>query len=599
MDEKSNSKRNKKVLWRFLSYVKPYWFLIVLAAIGGVVKFTTPLAFPQVMRYFIDFVFSPSSTLTAEQKLFEVNKWSLAIVAIYLFIWVPFTYIRHYFAGMAGHRVIFDLRYQLYQHIQRMSASYYNQNQSGAIVSRLINDIALAQNMVGNALTNIWMDGTVIIVLLVIMFKMNFYLTLAALSIFPIYIFATRRLGKLVKQNSRMVQDEIEEISGDLQQKIAGFAVVQTFAREKFEQLQFFRESRKLLEYTIQSARLSSINMVVVGFLTATAPVFVVWIASQLILRSGLTVGEMIVFYSYLGQFYFPINRFSELNVIFSTSLAAIERIFEVFDMQPDVKEKEDAIECSEDFKGEIEFRNVTFSYEEDKKVLNGLNLKIPAGKKVAIVGSSGSGKSTLVSLLPRFYDCSDGSILLDGRDVRDYKLRSLRQNIGMVLQETILFSGSLMENIRYGNPRASKKQVIEAAKAANAYDFITQLPDGFNTEVGERGVKLSGGQKQRIAITRVFLKNPKILLLDEATSALDSESENLIQDALERLMRGRTTVVIAHRLSTIIDADMIVVMNKGQIMEIGSHDELMAKYGFYRHLFEEQFKDIKEIIEV
>lgn len=589
--------KKKPVFIRFLSYVRPYWFMIGIASIGGMVKFTVPMIFPQIMRYFIDVVLNPNSAMTTAVRLHELTKWSLIIIGLYIFIWTPFTYVRHYYAGKVGHRVIFDLRYHLYLHIQRMSATYFNQNQSGGIVSRLMSDIALAQNMVGNALTNIWMDGAVVIVLLVIMLRMDPVLTLVSLSIFPFYIVATKRLGKLVKANSRMVQDEIQEMASGLQEKIAGYTVVQAFAREKFEQIRFFKEARKLLVHTIRTVQLSTINVLIVGVLTAIAPVLVIWVSGQRILSGHLTIGEMVVFYSYLGQFYLPINRFSELNVIFSTSLAAIERVFEVFDQQTDVIERPDALEIDRNMRGEVSLQNVTFSYDKGSKVLKNVNLTVIPGQKVAIVGSSGSGKSTLISLIPRFYDPEEGRICIDGVDIRDYKLRSLRQNIGMVLQDTILFSGSLRENIAYGNPKASEKEIIKAAMDANAYEFIQQLPYGLNTEVGERGVKLSGGQKQRIAITRAFIRNPKILILDEATSSLDSESENLIQEALDRLMKGRTTFIIAHRLSTIINSDFIVVVDQGKIKETGTHEELIAIGGIYKHLFDEQFRDIVEIM--
>jgi len=594
---RKNKRRKKSEFVRFLSYIKPYWFMIAIAAFGGIIKFTMPMVFPKVMQYFIDDVLSSESTMSYTEKLHELTFWSLLVIGLYLFIWVPGVYVRHYYAGKVGHKVIFDLRYDLYLHIQRMSSSFFKENQSGSIVSRLMNDINLAQNMVGNALTNIWMDGAVIFVLLFVMLKIDPLLTLVSISIFPVYIIASKKLGRLVKKNSRQVQDEIAEMTGELQEKISGYAVVKSFARERYEKLRFFKEARKLLDYSIQSTKLNSINMFVVGFLTAFAPIIVIWFSGYLIINNRLTVGEMVVFYSYLGQFYFPINRFSELNIVFSTSMAAIERVFEVFDREPDVKEKEDAIECSADLKGEVEFKNVSFGYDNDSLILKNVNFKVKPGMKVAFVGPSGSGKSTLVSLLPRFYDPVEGTISIDGVDIRDYKLASLRKNIGMVLQDNILFSGTLEENIKYGNPRASKAEIIEAAKAANAYDFIIQSPYKFDTEVGESGMKLSGGQKQRIAIARVFVKNPKILILDEATSALDSESENQIQEALDRLMKGRTTFVIAHRLSTIINSDIIMVVDDGEIKEMGTHEELLKKSGLYEYLFNQQFGEVKKLM--
>jgi ABC-type multidrug transport system fused ATPase/permease subunit len=586
--EKQMDKRDK-VLGRFLKYVKPYTVLIVLAVIGGIIKFSVPLIFPRIMQYFIDDLFSPGSIMSTNEKMHELNKWTLIILGIYTFIWIPGTYIRHYFVVKAGHKVIYKLRYDLYKHIQHMSASFYNQNQSGGIVSIIMNDIALAQNLIGNALTNIWMDGFLVIILLIIMIKMDPILTLASLTIFPVYILVGKKLGRKVKENSHLLQEETQEMSAHIQEKISAYSVVQAFAQEKHEKKAFKNESKNLLEYQLNSGKLSSINTVIAGFLTAIAPIIVVWVGCIRVNEGILTIGQLITFYAYLGNFYTPINRFAELNVVFGTSMASLERVFRTMDLPADINDKPDAIPCK-NIKGDIEFSNLYFKYDEEHITLHDVNLKIDAGKRVAIVGASGSGKTTLVSLLPRFYDASSGQITIDGIDLRDYQLHSLRENIGIVLQETVLFSGTIRDNILYGRLDATEQEIMDAAKAANAYDFIMDLPDKFDTMLGERGTRLSGGQKQRIAISRVFIKNPRILILDEATSALDSESENLIQDALERLMEGRTTIIIAHRLSTVIDANEIVVMNKGVLIERGPHEELLKKGGYYKHLYDAQF---------
>lgn len=582
-------KSGKSVFIRFLGYVKPYVGLLVLGSIGGIIKFSTPLVFPRIMQYFIDTVFSPTSIMTSSQKIVELNKWTLFVLALYVLVWVPGTFIRHYFTGKAGYKVIYDLRQDLYKHIQAMSASYYNKNQSGGIVSLMMNDIGLAQNLVGNALTNVWMDGSVIIVLLVVLFKMDWVLTCASLSIFPFYIVISKRIGKKVKYNSHMVQEETQDMSANLQEKIGGYTVVQAFSQENFEQKNFTKDSIRLLGYQLKSSKLGSLNNVFTGFLTSIAPIFVFWVGCQRINAGALTLGQLVVFYTYLGHFYLPITRFAELNLVFATSMAALERIFRTLDLPIEIKDKDDALECKA-IKGEIEIKDIKFAYDTQKQVLKGIDMIIPAGERIAIVGSSGSGKSTLVTLVPRFYDVSQGEILIDGVNIKDYKLHSLRRNIGMVLQETILFSGTIRDNILYGKLDATQDEIIAAAKAANAYEFIMAMPYGFDTVLGERGAKLSGGQKQRIAITRVFIKNPKILILDEATSALDSESENLIQDALERLMKGRTTIIIAHRLSTVINSDEIVVMSEGNIVERGSHKQLIELDGNYKRLYDAQF---------
>lgn len=591
MSEVMEKPRKKRSFLRFLGYVKPYTWLIVIGSAGGIIKFTVPLIFPRIMQHFIDDVFSTDSIMTTSQKMYELNYWTLIIIGIYTLIWIPGTYIRHFFTSKAGNHVTFTLRYDLYKHMQGMSASYYSKHHSGGIVSVLMNDISLVSNLVGNALTNIWMDGVLVIALLFIMLRMDWVLTLASLSIFPFYLFIGKKIGRKVKRNSHMIQDETEEMSAHLQEKVGGYSVVQAFTQEDYESKRFGREATKLLNFQLQSGILASLNTTVTGYLTALAPIIVIWVGCQRVSSGILTLGELITFYAYLGNFYLPINRFAELNVVFSTSMAALERVFQVMDQTPDITDSPDAVECN-NIKGELALKNISFCYDQNEQILKNMNLTICAGERIALVGASGSGKSTLVSLIPRFYDVRNGSISLDGKDIREYKINSLRQQVGIVPQETILFSGSIRENILYGNPKASEEDIIAAAKAANAYDFIQAMPDGFDMVLGERGAKLSGGQKQRIAIARVFIKDPKILILDEATSALDSQSEKLIQEALDRLMVGRTTIMIAHRLSTVVNADEIVVINKGKIIEKGSHIQLLAQNGTYARLFHIQFDE-------
>ena len=588
---KSENGGTKSSFRRFLKYVRPHIWLIVIAAVGGIIKFTVPLIFPRIMQHFIDDVFSAQSVLGTSEKVHQLNYWTLIIIGVYTFLWIPGTYVRHYFTSKAGNQVTFALRYDLYKHMQRMSASYYSKHQSGGIVSILMNDIALVSNLVGNALTNIWMDGVLVIALLFILLRMDWVLTLASLSIFPFYLFINKKIGRRVKRNSHMVQDETEEMSAHVQEKVGGYSVVQAFTHEEFERKRFRKEATKLLNFQLQSGMLSALNTTVTGYLTALAPIIVVWVGCQRVNSGVLTIGELVTFYAYLGSFYLPINRFAELNVVFSTSMAALERVFHVMDQTPDIQDTPNAVECT-DIMGEIMLKNISFSYEDNEQIIKNMSLSIRAGERIALVGASGSGKSTLVSLIPRFYDIGGGSVCLDGRDIREYKVQSLRQQVGIVPQETILFSGSIRENILYGNPKATDEDIIAAAKAANAYDFIEDMPEGFDTVLGERGAKLSGGQKQRIAIARVFIKNPKILILDEATSALDSQSEKLIQEALDRLMIGRTTILIAHRLSTVVNADEIVVMNKGKIIEKGNHIQLLAQNGAYARLYHTQFDE-------
>ncbi|MHC1692998.1 MAG: ABC transporter ATP-binding protein [Sphaerochaetaceae bacterium] len=577
---------------RFLRYVKPYWYLIVLAAMGGIVKFTVPLVFPQVLSYLVDNVLNAGSLMTLAEKQQVIIRTSVGVLALYLVIYLPFTYIRHYAAQKASNNTIFDLRYDLYLHIQQMSASYYNSHQSGSIVARLINDISQAQNLIGNALTNIWIDGLVIFFLLFVMFRISVPLTWISLAIFPPYILFTKKFKRRIKEASRRVQDGTEAMQGNLQEKVTGFNVVQSFTREPEEQQNFQGEARALLQDSLSGAKWSGLNNTVGGFLTGIAPVLVVFAGSFLILKGQLTLGQMILFYSYLGSFYLPVNRFSELTQVISTSMAAVDRIFEVIDMPPEIQDAPTAVACTRDDARDVEFRHVDFTYHNASRAsLHDVDFKIKEGENIAIVGPSGSGKTTIINLIARFYDVTGGAILIGGRDLREYTLRSLRQNIGMVFQESLLFCGSIRDNIRFGNPKASDQQVREASDKANATQFILEQESGFDTMIGERGTRLSGGQRQRIAIARVFLKDPRILILDEATSALDSESEIQVQRALEKLMAGRTTIVIAHRLSTIMNADRILVVSNGSVMEEGNHAQLLARNGLYRHLYDNQYR--------
>ncbi len=573
---------------RFLGYVRPYWRYVIIAIIGGIVKFTVPLLIPQVTRHLLDNVYL-NEALTTSQKLHELFIYVGGLMLICIFFYAPFTFCRHYYSGKAGHHSVFDLRCDLYYRILRMSASFFQRNKSGGIVARLINDIALAQNLVGNALTNVWMDAAALIVVLFFLFRINVPLTFVALSTFPLYIYLFKKLGGKIKDSSRKVQEEIENLSGNVQEKVAGNSVVQAFNQEKREMQNFNHDSEKLLYSNMRSVYLHSLNMTMSGTLTKLAPLIVTLFGGYQVIIGRMSVGGLIAVGMYLNSLYLPLERFSELNVVFANSMAALDRIFEIMDEKPEITDRPDAIKLPA-IEGLVEFEHVYFSYTKSNPVLNDISFSIKPGEKIALVGQSGSGKTTIINLIPRFYDIESGTIRIDGHDIRDVTLKSLRRQVGMVLQDPILFSGTIKDNILYGHPKASDEEVITACKAANALDFIEALPNGFNTEVGERGTFLSGGQKQRITIARAFLKNPRILILDEATSALDSESERLIQEALERLMVGRTTFIIAHRLSTIIDADRIIVIHKGSIREIGTHHELIKNKGIYYHLYQQQY---------
>lgn len=569
---------------KFLSYVKPYRRLITIATFCGLLKYNIPLIFPWVFKDVIDHLLSPSS-----YDATKVHYTMLAMIVLYLF-WAVVTYFRSYYADQAGQRLVFDLRHELYVHLQRMSLSFYEKRQVGSVASRLLGDIAVAQNFVGAAFTNTVMDASSLFLIAFLLFHMNWRLALVSVAIFPFYVMLNKYFKSKIVKTSKLARQKMEEISGNVHEKLGGISIIQSYTREKAEEKQFFQDSREYLLYQLRHIQHNATAQAVIGFLTSIAPVFVVWFGAMQVIHGRLTVGELTAFYAYLGMFYNPLNRLTELNVLLANSQSAMERIFEVFNTSSEIVDCPDAKELGP-IRGDIKFLNVYFAYEMSKTVLKDINLHIPAGSTVALVGPSGAGKSTFVKLIPRFYDISEGRISIDGWDIRDFKLIWLRRHIATVPQEPILFSGTVYENILFGKPNASEEEVQAAIISANAHDFICRLPKGHQTEIGEGGMKLSGGQRQRIALARAFLKNAPILILDEATSSLDSKAENLIQEALKRLMKGRTTVIIAHRLSTIQSADMIVVFHNGEIVEKGNHQELLQhSRGLYRELYEEQF---------
>lgn len=572
---------------RFLRYVSPYRWFVVLAVLGGIVKFTVPLAVPLVTRHLIDAVFL-APNLSVDQKLASLF-WSLGgMIAVFVLFWAPWTYVRHYCASKAGQSSIFDLRSDLYDKVLRMSAPFFHRHRSGGIVSRLMNDTLLAQDLVGNALTNVWMDFTALVVILVLLFQIDVSLTLVTLATFPVYLFFFRNLGGKLKKSTHQVQREVESMSGHIQEKVSGSAVIHSFGQEDQEGERFAKASNQLFSLVMRTNFLNSLNITVTSTLTSISPLIVLLYGGWQVIHGVITVGDLVAVSMFLGPLYLPLQRFSELNAILSSSLAALDRIFEILDQEPEIKSAPGAVPLK-DCQGAVEFRDVHFAYETGRPTLRGVSFTIPAGTRTALVGPSGSGKTTIASLVPRFYDVTGGQVLVDGQDVRSLTVESLRQPIALVLQDPILFSGSVRENLLYGHPQATEAELEAACRHANAWDFVQALADGWDTEVGERGAQLSGGQKQRLTIARAFLRNPKILILDEATSSLDSESERLIKDALDRLMVGRTTLVIAHRLSTVVTSDQILVLQDGHIVDAGRHSELMDHEGLYRDLYQKQ----------
>ncbi|MGH7948749.1 MAG: ABC transporter ATP-binding protein [Candidatus Binataceae bacterium] len=614
-DDAKPHMRPRPALWRFLAYVRPHLAYVAGGSVMGILKFTLPLAFPLAFKYVFDVLLVPQPQM--ERVNAFIDGWviwidglfglgatpaakleglTIALAALFL-VQAVATYYRNYWASIAGQSLIFDLRYALFVHMQRLSHSFFDRSTSGGIVSRFVSDIQLAQNFVGSAMTNIWMDGVSLSFVIWILFLLDSRLAWISLTVVPFYVAVIRLLSPGIKQASHQLQAAAEEFAGELQERVAGAATVKSFAREDEEAARFHQRTSALYDLTMRNVRLASLHQMLTEFITRAAPLIVVWSGALMIIGGKMPIGTLIAFYAYLGALYLPLQRFSELSIIVANSLAAIERIFAFMDETPEVADRPGAKPLVVS-RAAVALDRVGFAYPardgaEQRAVLTGVSLDIQPGMTVALVGRSGAGKTTLAGLIPRFYEPAVGRILIDGIDIADVTLKSLRAHIGIVPQDAMLFSASIRENVQYGRPRAPDSAIWDALAKANIREFVESLPDRLDTEIGEGALKPSTGQRQRLALARVFLKDPPILVLDEATSALDSEVENLIHDALRRLMLGRTSIIIAHRLSSAVGADVIVVLEQGQIVETGAHAELIRRGGVYAQLFNEQTRKL------
>lgn len=577
-----------------MQFVKPYKWKIVLTIIIGILKFGIPLLIPLITKYVIDGIINGDMSQTEQvQELLLVMGGALFIFAI---VRPPIEYARQYLAQWTGNTILYDVRNKLFDHIQRLSLRYYSSTKTGEVISRVIHDVEQTKNFVITGLMNIWLDMFTIVIAIAIMLSLNVSLTLVAIALFPLYGFAIKYFYSRLRSLTRDRSQALAEVQGHLHERVQGMPVIRSFALEDYEQEQFNKQNGNFLNKALEHTSWNAKTFSVTSTITDLAPLFVITFAGYQVIQGNIGIGTMVAFIGYMDRVYAPLRRLVNSSTVLTQSIASMDRVFEFMDEEYDIKDKDNAIELKE-VEGHITFDHISFRYEEEEnEVLHNLYLNVKKGETIAFVGMSGGGKSTLISLIPRFYDVESGNICIDGTDIRDVQVRSLRDKIGMVLQDNILFSESIRMNIKMGNPYATDEQMIEAAKAANAHDFIMQLPNGYDTLVGERGVKLSGGQKQRVAIARVFLKNPPILILDEATSALDLESEHFIQEALEKLAAHRTTFIVAHRLSTITHADRIVVIEDGEIKEAGSHDQLMKQQGSYYNLYQVQQLDVPSI---
>ncbi|MGE7796598.1 ABC transporter ATP-binding protein [Lysinibacillus fusiformis] len=571
-----------------MRFVKPYSWEIVLTIVIGIVKFAIPLFIPLLIKIVLDDIIA-ADDLTDGEKTKELLYWLGGTIIVFFIIRPPIEYYRQYFAQHVSNKVLFDIRKEIYAHLQRLSLKYYANTRAGDVISRVINDVEQTKNFVMTGLMNVWLDLATIVIAVIIMLTMDIKLTLVALLAFPFYALSVKYFFGKLRDLTRKRSQALAGVQSYLHERVAGMSIIKSFTLEKHEQKLFDEANGEFLEKALDQTKWNAKSFAVVNTITDVAPLLVIAYAGYEVINGTLSVGTMVAFIAYIERLYGPLRRLVSSSTTLTQSIASMDRMFDLMDEPYEVKNKVDARDLRS-ATGEVRFDHVSFQYEkEGVPILNNINFTINPGETVAFVGMSGGGKSTIISLIPRFYDATDGFVTIDGQDVRDVTLHSLRSQIGIVLQDNILFSDSVKENILMGKPDATDEQVIEAAKAANAHDFIMTLPNGYDTKVGERGVKLSGGQKQRVAIARVFLKNPPILILDEATSALDLESEALIQESLEELAHERTTIIIAHRLSTITHADKIFVIDHGQLIESGNHEQLMTKQGTYYDLFQVQ----------
>ncbi len=585
--------KKRALLARLFSYLKPYWYMAVIAFILSLITTGLNLLPTYITKMLTDEVFVPAVKIIGDglkpggEISSRLNILVIALIVIH-FLSTGLGTIRTYMMSWLGNKVIFDLRTSAYEYLQRLSLSFYNKKETGRLMSRISYDTGNLQNFIVHSIQDLIMNVFMLIGMCTFLFYTNW--RLAALTLIPIPIMTVGSIifGKKMHVVYHKVWRKMAGISAILADTIPGVRVVKAFVAEDREIDRFNRTNDENFQANMIAVKLSTIYFPLMGFVTFAGGIIIRWFGGRDILTGGMTLGELTLFMGYMWQFYGPIQALTRLNQSLQMAAAAAERVFEIMDAQPEVDSKKDSVELPT-IRGDIKFDNVVFSYEEDKNALDGISFDIKAGQMVGLSGPSGAGKTTLINLIGRFYDVTEGAITVDGYDVRDVNVRSLRDQIGIVLQDPFLFHGTIAENISYSKPGSSMAEVVAAAKAANAHDFIMKFPDGYDTMLAERGGGLSGGEKQRISIARAILKNPRILILDEATSSVDTETESLIQAAIERLVEGRTTFAIAHRLSTLRKADKLIILEKGKIAEMGSHDELLENNGLYRRLVDLQ----------
>ncbi|MGM9570101.1 MAG: ABC transporter ATP-binding protein [Phascolarctobacterium sp.] len=568
--------------FRALKYVKPYIFRGLCAAICTAIAAGGTAYLPWIIKDMVDQVLKEKNTEM-------LNYIVISIIVVFIIRGMAF-YGQSYLMNYVGQRVIIDIRKAVFEKLQRLSLDFYDKNKTGTIMSYVTNDVGALQSAMVENVVEMVTESVILIASIVMMIYLDWRLFLVTFSTFPVVLLFIDQFGKRIRKSGSRIQEAAADITSVLQETVSSARVIKSFVREDYEIARFEKENIKNFRANMKYAQLSATLTPTIEFVAAVGVTIILWYGGNSVIDGQITAGSLVAFLTYAVNISNPIKRLSRVIGNIQKAMAAGQRVFGILDLPETVKTLPEA-KTMPTVQGNVRFNNVSFSYNPGEQVLNNVSFDVKPGEMIAFVGPSGAGKSTVASLLPRFYDVTDGSITIDGHDIRQVTLNSLREQVGIVPQETVLFNGSVYDNILYGRLDATKEEVEAAAKAANAHNFIMELPNGYQTMLGDRGMNISGGQRQRISIARAILKNPQILILDEATSALDTESERVVQEALDRLMVGRTSFVIAHRLSTIKNADKIMVLEKGCLVEQGTHDELMAKNGLYAHLYTIQYR--------
>ncbi len=567
---------------RILLYCKPYWGRILIAALGSV----GVGAMDGAIAYFVEPILKK---VFSEKDLFIFSILPLAVILLFVVRGVS-RFTNDYFIRTAGQLAVQDVRNEIYSRNMRLSLGFFHRHTTGGLMSRVLSDVGSMQDGVATIITGLFRDGISAVSLLAVVFYRNWQLALICFIVIPITVYPAQLIGKRIKRLAREGQGKMGDIAGVLQETFSGIKVIKAFGLEAREIDKFRAHNREFYYYQRKAIKYEALSTPIMEFITSFGVAAVIWVGGANVMSGRMTTAEFFSFVTAMVMMYSPVKKLINAYNVTQRSVGASERVFEIIDAEPDIVDAADATEVSR-VRGDVEFSNVSFRYQEDE-VLKGVTLSANKGEVVALVGPSGGGKTTLVSLIPRFYDVTSGSIKIDGNDIRSIRLSDLLRQIALVDQETILFNDTIANNIRYGKPDASDSEVEATARAAFAHEFIMEMPEGYQTNIGDRGIRISGGQRQRICIARALLKDAPILILDEATSALDTESEQMVQQALENLMANRTTFVIAHRLSTIFRADRIVAIEHGEIKENGTHAELLALDGLYKRLYDMQFRD-------